>query len=164
MSQSLKKVWQKRNSQLVSVAAMSLIIVLLVLYIIFKIFTAANPVSGAVSSANSKKLAAAQNSASAFYTDMQQQQYAAAYELLSPQQQKQLTQYSFILFAKEIDVKSGKILTFSISLAQFDSVTPSNVDVTIQVTRAQEGKYTIQLQEQQNQNGTWQILQENGPF
>ncbi len=164
MSQTLKKLWQTRNSQLVSVAAMSLIILLLVLYIIFKVFTANTPTANAAASANSKKLTAAQNSASAFYTDMQHQQYAAAYMLLAPPQQKQLTQYSFTLFAKEIDVKSGQINSFSVTQAQFDSASPNNVDVTIQVTRAQEGKYTIVLQEQENQNGTWQILQENGPF
>lgn len=103
----------------------------------------------------------AEVTAKQFYTAIQQQNYPKAWSLLASEQQAQLTQYAFILFAQQQDQKDGNVTAFHETRYDADRNVAHQGVVQMHVTRANGMQYLIGLTIKLTPDGTWKILEED---
>ncbi len=140
------------RSRTLLAALAGIVIFLVVIVIVVKLFASQTPPPNA-----------AERQVTNFYTAIKQQDYAAAYGLLADQQQAELTQYAFTLFARQQDQAHGVVVAFHEVRYDKDTNNPNQAFVQERVTRAHE-TYLIKLTLQQQPDGSWKILAEDQPI
>jgi hypothetical protein len=140
-----------RNRNVIIAAAISVVVIVMTLFVLAHIGNASTTTTPD----------GAQRAAQAFYTAVQKQDYTTAWTYLSDQQQGNLTQYSFTLFAQQEDTKDGVVTKFQEMRHDADTNDPNQETVQEQVTRAKNVTYVIKLQMIHQADGSWKILSED---
>ena len=140
-----------RNRNVIIAAAISVVVILMTLYILAHI--------GSTNTTTAPN--GAERAAQSFYTAVQKQDYTTAWTYLSDQQQGNLTQYSFTLFAQQEDAKDGNVTKFHQIRYDADTNDANQATIQEQVTRAKNTTYVIKLQLIHQADGSWKILSED---